>query len=135
MVLLLASGCGSDADGSTQATALGRDLDAVDRAIVAQRWDAARQAIDTLVSDAAQARADGDLDAARADRIRSTAARLLAALPERTSTTSPSTSPSTSASTSSTPSPVTPTRREEPKGPKPHPPKDKSHEHGHGKGH
>lgn len=76
------AGCGSDTSPADAAPALGRQLDAVDAAVASHDYTAARTAIKALVDEAAKARADGKIDAAQADAIRSAASSVLAQLPQ-----------------------------------------------------
>ena len=82
IVLLLASGCGSETSPADDVPALASSLDRVDEAIAAGEYDAARDAVARLTDVATRAEAAGDLDAAQADRIVAAAEALLAALPD-----------------------------------------------------
>ena len=81
VVALSAGACGDDTAPVDAVPALGRQLDAVDAALVDRDYERARTAIEELVASAAQAEVAGDLDEEEADRIRQAASRLLARLP------------------------------------------------------
>ncbi len=81
-VLVLTVGCGADAPPPVDdVPALAERLDAVETAVAAERYAAARQAVDALVEDTTAARDAGDLSDEQADVVLSTAEALLAALP------------------------------------------------------
>jgi hypothetical protein len=125
-VLASLTGCGSaEQTAAEQVPGLSTRLDAVDAAVAAHRYRTARDRIADLVQDTVAARDAGDLDAATADRILASAARLLTSLPAVT----PSPTPSATATTSAAEPKKAPERPKADK-PKKKPGKGK----GHGKG-
>lgn len=126
-LLALATGCGEGGSPADSVPALSRQLDRVDAAIAAERYDDARTALNDLVDTTARARADGTLDAARADAILQAAGYLTEQLQDATG--SPAPEPS---STSPSPSSIAPEETPvEPDDEEAHPPK----EHGKGRAH
>ncbi len=126
-VLALATGCGEDRSPADSVPALSRQLDRVDAAIAAERYDDARTALDDLVDTTAQASADGTLDATEADAILQAAGHLTEQL--QGAAGSPAPDPS---STSSNPSSIAPEEtpvEPDDEGAPPH------KEHGKGRGH
>ena len=83
LLVLALTGCGDDAPPSESAPALADRLDDVDTAIEAGKLDEARQAVEDLVADTAQAEVEGDISQDQADQILEAARELLAELPER----------------------------------------------------
>ena len=100
LLLALATGCGSETAPVEAVPQLDQMLTAVDDAVAEQRYGAARNRIHALVKEVKEARQDGDLDAAQADRVLAAAAELLSALP---GTPARKPSPSPSGPSSSTP--------------------------------
>ena len=80
LVLLLA-GCGSQETPAQAAPVLARKLDAVDAAISAGDYAAARTALKQLRAAASRARDEGRIDAAQADGIAQATAAVLRRLP------------------------------------------------------
>jgi hypothetical protein len=101
--VLLLSGCGQDPTPAEQVPALSRALDRVDDAVAAERYDAARTALDELVNVAERAEARGDLDAAQADEVVTAAETLRDALPGEETEPAPTESSSPSSPTTSAP--------------------------------
>lgn len=83
LVALTSTGCADDPAPSESAPALEDSLSKVDAAIEAGEFDEARRAVKDLISDAAQARVDGDIDDEEADRIFDAAQEVLAVLPDQ----------------------------------------------------
>ncbi len=81
-VLMLTAGCGADDPPPVDdVPALAERLDAVETAVAAERYAAARKAVAALVEDTTAAREAGDLNADQAEAILDTADALLAAFP------------------------------------------------------
>lgn len=136
-LVLALGGCGGSSSDSPadRVPALQARLDAVDSAVAAHDYAAARTAVNRLVRTAFASERSGDLDHADAAAIASAAQGLVAAMPRQQAPSSPA--------TSSTPSPSpTPEHTKAPPPPKPpkppkhdKPPKGPGHDHGHGHGH
>jgi hypothetical protein len=94
LVALVLTACGRDESPAESVPELSHRLEQVDAAIVDGEPDRAREAVDALLDEAAQARVDGDLTADQADRILRAATELLRALPEDSTDAPPSTDPS-----------------------------------------
>lgn len=126
-VLALATGCGGDGSPADSVPALSRQLDRVDAAIAAERYDDARTALDDLVDTTTQATADGTLDPADADAILRAAGHLTEQLPGATGSPAPEPSGPSSSPASIAPeeTPVESDDEEAPPG----------KEHGKGRGH
>lgn len=107
-VTLLAGGCGSASQAPSaaeQVPHLDAVLSRVDAALAAHRYAAARQDLRTLKSAVLKARDAGQLRGADAARVLDATARLLAQIPEGSST--PTVSPGTTApSTTTSPRPT-----------------------------
>ena len=132
---LLAAGCGDDTTPTDQVPQLSARLDAVDEAVAARDYDAARAAIERLEHTAYDARNAGDLDRVQAEQILASAEMLRTALPRGMSSSATPSTATEESQPEETPSDPTPPDDEKPKPepkPKPgHEPKPK-HEHGHG---
>lgn len=87
--LVLVAGCGGSTAPAEDVPALAPALARIDDAVVAGRYDAAREHVDELVATTTQARDDGRLETSEADRILAAAARLVSALPDPGETRAP----------------------------------------------
>jgi hypothetical protein len=82
-LLLGGAACGSEEKSPAEAApGLSTRLERVDAAIADEAYARAREAVEDLVAEAAQARVTGDITADQADRILQAASDLLAQLPE-----------------------------------------------------
>ena len=91
LALALVAACGNGPEPAP--AALTSTLSRVDKLVAAHDYGSARLALEDLVRRTAVARENGEIDAARADRITAAAARLSAALPRPVVTPSPTPSP------------------------------------------
>lgn len=85
LVLSLVAGCGGEEpqpSAADQVPALSTQLERIDTALAAKRYERARDLLEQLTRTTIEARESGDLDGATADRVLAAASRLLAALPE-----------------------------------------------------
>jgi hypothetical protein len=81
-LLLGGTACGSEESPAQAAPGLSTRLERVDAAIADEAYARAREAVEALVAEAAQARVMGDITADQADRILQAASDLLARLPD-----------------------------------------------------
>ncbi|AEG43236.1 hypothetical protein [Isoptericola variabilis] len=79
---LLVTGCAAEPGPDGPVPELAAVYSSIEDALSAERYDEARRDLRRLVAATESARAAGDLDEARADRVLAAAARLLATLPD-----------------------------------------------------
>jgi hypothetical protein len=83
LMMLALAGCSEDPPPGEAVPELATSLDKIDAAIEAGELAQARQAVEDLVAETAQARVDGDISDEQADQIFEAAHDVLAQLPDR----------------------------------------------------